>query len=285
MKYLLSFLFLTFVILSAHAQMGVFAEDISRGSVIDTAHYKVTYDLHYTCHPQVTNKFEDVRTVLIGHKCVKDFSDVIFHFDSLCTADMRRGADTFSNPPGSPWPYEIVLTERGRRADIKYRLPLGMDILNYSENVPDMKWNFVADSVTNILGYECQLANTDFAGRHYSAWFTPEIPLPFGPYKFGGLPGLILRLQDDEQQFVWEATEFIFSTEPIYVYEYKNEKNCSATEAYKTIARSFNAPITFHLEAIGGGKGKVFIIGKDGKTHDATETEDNPIPYQPLEIK
>ncbi|MDE6680189.1 MAG: GLPGLI family protein, partial [Muribaculaceae bacterium] len=82
MKYLLSFLFLTFVILSAHAQMGVFAEDISRASVIDTAHYKVTYDLRYTCHPQVTNKFEDVRTVLISHKCVKDFSDVIFHFDS-----------------------------------------------------------------------------------------------------------------------------------------------------------------------------------------------------------
>lgn len=282
---LLLILLLPFIPLSAKAQVGVFSADLSRASVIDTARYKATYALRYTCHPQVTEKFDDVRTVLIGSKHVKDFSDVIFHFDSICTADIRRGADTFSNPPDSPWPYEIVLSSRGRFADIKYRLPSGMDTLHYSDSVPGMKWNFVADSIINVLGYECQLAHTDFAGRHYSAWFTTEIPLPFGPYKFGALPGLILRLQDDEQQFVWEATAFELSTEPIYVYEYENEKTCSAEEAARTIARFFKSPIAFHLAAIGAGKGRVFIVGTDGKTRDATETEDTPIPYKPLEIK
>ncbi|MDE5878330.1 MAG: GLPGLI family protein [Muribaculaceae bacterium] len=285
MKKLLLLLILPFITLSVKAQEGVFSTDISRASVIDTARYKVTYTLRYTCHPQVAEKFDDVRTVLIGPKYTKDFSDVIFHFDSICTADIRRGADTFSNPPGSPWPYEIVLSNRKHSADIKYRLPAGMDILHYTDSVPDMKWNFVADSTLNILGYECQLAHTDFAGRHYSAWFTTEIPLPFGPYKFGGLPGLILQLQDDEQQFVWEAIDFELSTDLICIYDYENEKNCSTEEAAKTIARSFKSPIAFHLAAISGGKGKIFIVGKDGKTRDAADVEDTPIPYKPLEIK
>ena len=57
-----------------------------------------------------------------------------------------------------------------------------------------------------FMGYDCRKATVDFAGRTYTAWFTPEIPLPFGPYKFGGLPGLILKIEDAERQFVWEAS-------------------------------------------------------------------------------
>ena len=30
-----------------------------------------------------------------------------------------------------------------------------------------------------------------------SAWFTPEIPVSTGPSMYGGLPGLILEINDD----------------------------------------------------------------------------------------
>ncbi len=62
-------------------------------------------------------------------------------------------------------------------------------------------------------------------GRNYSAWYTFELPLPFGPYKFGGLPGMIVQIQDDEGQFIWVMKGFERVKEPIYVYEYPNEKN------------------------------------------------------------
>ena len=60
-----------------------------RATAVDTARYKVTYSLNYTCHPGVENRFDDVRTLLIGRRYVKDFSDIICHYDSLMTADMH----------------------------------------------------------------------------------------------------------------------------------------------------------------------------------------------------
>ncbi|WP_407484162.1 GLPGLI family protein [Elizabethkingia meningoseptica] len=44
--------------------------------------------------------------------------------------------------------------------------------------------------------YRIQKATTRFGGRHWTAWFTADIPVPDGPYKFHGLPGLILKLED-----------------------------------------------------------------------------------------
>lgn len=48
----------------------------------------------------------------------------------------------------------------------------------------------------SILGYMAQKATTFFGGREWTAWFTSEISIPDGPYKFYGLPGLILKISD-----------------------------------------------------------------------------------------
>lgn len=269
----------------ANAQIGIFSMSQDRSTPIDTARYKVTYALNYTCHPNVQNRFDDVRTVMIGHRSVKDFSDVICHYDSLMTADMHRGKDSYRNPNGSPWPYEILVSPKEKLTSIKYRLPSGSGVLKYSDTLPSIEWKFIPDTTRNVIGYECQLAECDFGGRHYSAWFTMELPLPYGPYKFGGLPGLILQMQDSEGQFVWIAKGFERCNSPIYAYEYVDEKQCTPDEADKTISRIYKAPNAFVLSTMGGGKGRLMIVGKDGKTRDATEVEDTPIPYKPLEIK
>ncbi len=62
----------------------------------------------------------------------------------------------------------------------------------YTEPFSEMVWE-IGDSTKNILGYECVQATTDYHGRVWSVWFTPEIPIQDGPWKFRGLPGLILE--------------------------------------------------------------------------------------------
>lgn len=71
----------------------------------------------------------------------------------------------------------------------------GEDLGYYTESLSEMKWSMVNDSVKTILGYECFMAESDYHGRHWKAWFTPEIPMSFGPWKLHGLPGLILKAE------------------------------------------------------------------------------------------
>src|SRR5690554_3295736 len=71
----------------------------------------------------------------------------------------------------------------------------------------DMNW-VLMDGDTTLLGYHCHRASTTFAGRTYTAWYTPEIPINDGPYKFCGLPGLIIHIEDSRQEHQFVLTGF-----------------------------------------------------------------------------
>ncbi|MDQ1856646.1 GLPGLI family protein [Chryseobacterium sp. WLY505] len=75
----------------------------------------------------------------------------------------------------------------------------------YQEDRP-VKWE-----VTNVVekqnGYSAQKAVAGFGGRVWTAWFTKEIPLSDGPYKFSGLPGLIVKLEDDKGDYKFDLVK------------------------------------------------------------------------------
>jgi GLPGLI family protein len=57
--------------------------------------------------------------------------------------------------------------------------------------------------------YDCRRATGKFRGREYEAWYTLDIPIPSGPYKLGGLPGLILEATstDGKVKFLFSSLE------------------------------------------------------------------------------
>lgn len=88
----------------------------------------------------------------------------------------------------------------------------------YSEPLAEMDW-VVGDSTRTILDYECVMAETDYHGRHWTVWFTPEIPIQDGPWKLCGLPGLILEAKESDGQHQFIATGIESSNQeivPIY---------------------------------------------------------------------
>lgn len=59
-----------------------------------------------------------------------------------------------------------------------------------------------------IAEYTCKEAQTYFRRRQYTAWYTLAIPINDGPYKFKGLPGLIVKIKDTKNQHCFTLNSF-----------------------------------------------------------------------------
>lgn len=71
------------------------------------------------------------------------------------------------------------------------------DVLIVKEDPFDWKWKLHSET-KKIGSYNCQKATIEFRGRNYTAWFTNQIPVRYGPWKFQGLSGFILEVYDDD---------------------------------------------------------------------------------------
>ena len=84
------------------------------------------------------------------------------------------------------------------------RVANGFTPMNIGYN-EDLKFDWKIQSGKEKIGaYNTQKATTEYGGRKWTAWFTPDIPLQDGPYKFYGLPGLIVKVTDDQNNYSWE---------------------------------------------------------------------------------
>ena len=84
----------------------------------------------------------------------------------------------------------------------------------YEDRMNTQEWQLQTDTMT-IMGYLCQKAVCEWRGREYEAWFTPDIPVSEGPLKFGGLPGLIMKLSDNLQEWTYEIEGIQYLNRPI----------------------------------------------------------------------
>ncbi|MCG2420501.1 GLPGLI family protein [Aequorivita sp. F47161] len=76
----------------------------------------------------------------------------------------------------------------------------------------EIQWK-LSNEFKLISDYNCQKAIGEFRGRIFEAWFTPDIPLPYGPWKLGGLPGLILEVYDSTHEVYFSAEQIIIPYE------------------------------------------------------------------------
>jgi GLPGLI family protein len=75
------------------------------------------------------------------------------------------------------------------------------------EDMPAINWT-VTQETKNIHDLPCQKATTTFRGRNYTAWFCSQLPYNNGPWKLGGLPGLIIEAEDDKKEVVFSFDSF-----------------------------------------------------------------------------
>jgi GLPGLI family protein len=94
-----------------------------------------------------------------------------------------------------------------KRSNLTFIETVDKIVFGYEEPL-NMKWKLSNDKKT-ILTYDCYKAETTFRGRNYTVWYTRDIVIPDGPYKFAGLPGLILEVYDDKENFHYKLLQII----------------------------------------------------------------------------
>ncbi|TKC08809.1 GLPGLI family protein [Pedobacter frigoris] len=90
----------------------------------------------------------------------------------------------------------IVIQKSGERDLGETRSLQGKNYL-VMDKFPVIEWNTNYTETDTLGKYICHKATADYRGTKLIAYYTNEIPVPAGPYKFGGLPGLIVMLYNE----------------------------------------------------------------------------------------
>ncbi|NEM98355.1 GLPGLI family protein [Pontibacter burrus] len=214
---------------------------------------KLTYRLSYQPDSTDSNKIlkEDM-LLFIGDDFSKFQSLNRYLFDSLVADVESKGGIKHlskvgfnaSTLPKSGFKYEIY--KNYPKGSITVIDKIEISDYAYSEPLNLFRWQITNEKAT-IAGYACQKATTVFGGRQYVAWFTNEVPVSDGPYKFNGLPGLIVKVNDTRNHYVFELSSLkkATSTESI-AFPNKQLIGTSKKEFAKG-AKDFNENIAARL--------------------------------------
>ncbi len=230
--------------------------------------YKVLYTVKAKLGKTKQPKQENFLLCINNHKSIfvsnnKIISDSIFaKYHNKITSANANEVKMDANAP------EMVLVRKHApkinfiiekdftKNKLRYQNNGFMSILQYTQKLPVLAWK-LKDSTKTILGYKAQKATLHYKGRDYTAWYTSEIAIPEGPYKFWGLPGLILEIYDSKNEYSFK----IMGIEKSNFYPKKvfHEKlvltsliKTTEKEYLKTLYKTYNANAVMGTTAVIG---------------------------------
>ncbi len=167
----------------------------------DRFEYKVTYKLTYAQDSTALDEPASEYMILFTGDELSKFSSRAVTLKDIYEINGNSGR---TSPQAiSEFHYQILKQPKEGRLLYTLKIPKMDDRFYYVEELDQFDWQILPETKT-IEDFEVQKATTSFRGRDYVAWFAPEIPVSDGPYKFNGLPGLILEIADTEQDWNFE---------------------------------------------------------------------------------
>jgi len=139
------------------------------------------------------------------------------------------------------------------------------DKYEYNTISPSLNWKLEKNQ-KSILDYKVRKATVHYSGRNWIAWYTEDIPINIGPYVFGNLPGLILELYDDKQNFHFIAVGINDKKQKIYKRDDRNIMKISKKDFLKAEKNFHERPELYLRGTIRG------------------DSNIKSLPYNPIEI-
>lgn len=190
--------------------------------------YKCSYRLEFLKDTLTLEKFRtEIYIVQIGNGITKGFTYQKFYNDSLKANNPKLYKELFNvsieesieamRRTGSMSAIHDGVLHNGsfasdlykdyRKNEIRVKDNISIYPFVFTDELRPQNWK-IEDDTTTILGYASQKATCHYRGRDWVAWFTAEIPISEGPWKFYGLPGLITKIHDTKNHYSFELTGF-----------------------------------------------------------------------------
>lgn len=160
----------------------------------------------------------------------------------------------------------------------------GMETYKVGESSNLIKWT-ISPEIEDYNGMKVQKATGELSGRTWNVWFTQEIPLIDGPYKFKNLPGFVVKAEDSTGDFKLEFLKSEKAVAKFWLTD-RNAKAMSIDKKQWDKVRNMNANKSFS-QMMGEKGGTATFKAVDDKGKDITDEllkkktgkEANPIEF------
>ena len=163
----------------------------------DITKLSVTYEVHYQKVEEVAKREIDLMRLDIGEHS-SQYISIIGEFLTKNKSDImaKRIKDPYA---GYTTLRDEVFKNTPNEGYLRFvHMPGWVSCREKMEGLFD--WQLLeGDSI--VCGYPCHRATTTFRGRIWTVWYTLDLPYSDGPWKFCGLPGLMLYAYDSEDKF------------------------------------------------------------------------------------
>lgn len=168
----------------------------------DEINLKIEYNEYMSQHPKITMK--SIGKLFVSKKYSYYKSEPIKNKEKIKN---EEGGETIilDSNDDDLLSSEIIVNKKENT--LTERLYENLFLKKYyavTEKTPSMQWKILNEE-KKINNYICKKAQVSFRGRTYTAWYTEKIPVFSGPWKFNGLPGLILSISDNDGIYKWEV--------------------------------------------------------------------------------
>ena len=221
-----------------------------------------------------TNK-ADIKTELMNldttPKGSKFYSYTSYKSDSLMRVDLEKqlkatGSINIKTDQRKGF-VRYTVAKNYQNGNVDFRNRIGMDAFKVTED-RKIAWKILPNK-QKIGNWETQKATTEFGGRKWTAWFCNDIPIQDGPYKFSGLPGIIVKLEDQTQSHVFNLVGIknLGTLEPeIYAFEITKEIPLKGSEYKKLLLENRSDPAK-GLRQINMDNGVVLNMNNSAETN------------------
>lgn len=240
-------------------------------SILDSSKLVVKYSLDFISNPdKPKGVHNDIIILEIGASLSKSYSYSLFKHDSVAT---YTSANAVPKLQVSVPPMEVFKNYPAGKMTVVHRTFTRRLTFLYEDDM-DIAWSIMPER-KQISGYTCQKAVATFRGRNWEAWFTHQIPVSDGPWKFHGLPGLILQVSDDQNHFSFTCIGISRENVPVKQWKWRYDKT-TRENANDYMKRYAQRPVET-MRQMG------ITLYMPGRTQ--LEMENYSHPYNPLELE